>query len=412
MSLEKQLADYGRLHEELFGAIEVDEITNPLPQVRPELTASNQTLLQRSISRRNRYAGPAWAVAAFVAVLAVGGLYFALSRDGGPVASTPTTTPLEADVAELLNGFVNARIVGEGAQQYLNGGEEDIPLLYATTSGVPYERGEIEPVLGIDWPYGWKAFKVRLFANDTLVEQLFFFPTESRLGLEYVPDGFGTDIAPLTEDGEPVAVPYSYFDGEVILQAAHPWIFHDPDSYDIPFGRLIPEGQMAPTTDGAQRGDWDEFFLIADPTPAGSFARDCQPDTGPADVEALAQSINSYPGLEASSPVAVRVGGVDALMMDVEIAAGANITIAVNDGGGLCLNSLLYPVFDKNADYSGGPPSATGQAKGDRMRLYLVDMPEGSSMRTMAIVIAPESRSERAVKAAAPVVDSVEFHAP
>ena len=47
------------------------------------------------------------------------------------------------------------------------------------------------------------------------------------------------------------------------------------------------------------------------------------------------------------------------------------------------------------------------------MRLYLFDAPGGSSMRTLAIaIVAPESSFERAVEAAVPVVDSVEFHAP
>lgn len=47
------------------------------------------------------------------------------------------------------------------------------------------------------------------------------------------------------------------------------------------------------------------------------------------------------------------------------------------------------------------------------MRLYLFDAPGGSSMRTLAIAsVAPESRFERAVEAAAPIVDSLEFHAP
>ena len=53
------------------------------------------------------------------------------------------------------------------------------------------------------------------------------------------------------------------------------------------------------------------------------------------------------------------------------------------------------------------------QATGERTRLYLFDMPEGSSMRILAIaIIAPESRFASVVEVAAPVVDSVEFHAP
>ena len=46
------------------------------------------------------------------------------------------------------------------------------------------------------------------------------------------------------------------------------------------------------------------------------------------------------------------------------------------------------------------------------MRLYLFDVPKGLSMRILAIaIVASESSFERAVEAAAPVVDSVEFHA-
>lgn len=52
---------------------------------------------------------------------------------------------------------------------------------------------------------------------------------------------------------------------------------------------------------------------------------------------------------------------------------------------------------------------ATGVATGEWMRLYLFDVPEGSSLRVLAIaIVAPESRFERVVEAAAPIVDSVD----
>lgn len=317
----------------------------------------------------------------------------------------PTTPPSEAEVTELLNGFLEARVAGEGAQQYLDVPEEDVPLLYATTSGAPYERAEFERVLGIEWPYGWMGFKVRLFAGDTVVEQLLFMgrPDGPLLDLEYQPDGFATDIAPTTEDGQPVAVPYNFFDGEVTLRAAHPWIMSDYGRY--PFGRLIPEGPgVRPTTDGGERNDWDRLVLMADPV-----GTDCQ--TGPvtADAEALAESIRSDPDLGATAPVAVSVGGAEALMMDVVIAAGTTITVPADEQGNLCNNGVLSLVFDEDAGmYDNG--FATGLATGDLMRLYLFDVPEGSSMRILVIaIVAPESRFERAVEAAAPVVDSVEF---
>ena len=99
-------------------------------------------------------------------------------------------------------------------------------------------------------------------------------------------------------------------------------------------------------------------------------------------------------------------------MMDLVIAAGATITVAVNEEGDFCDDGLLYPIFDQDV-VSVGEGVAMGQATGDRMRLYLFDVPGGSSMRILAIaIVAPEARFERAVEAAALVVESLEFHAP
>lgn len=326
-----------------------------------------------------------------VAIVAVGLVGLTLMRGPavGPAASpSPTASPSSAEVTELLNNFLEARVAGKGAQQYLNVPEEDIPLLYATTSGAPYERAEFEQVLGIEWPYGFMAFKVRLFARDTVVEQLFFTPPDGRLGLEYVDNGFGTDIAPTTEDGKPLAIPRNYFDGEVTLRAAHPWVFGGI------YAALIPEGPgVRPTTDGGDRQHWDKLWLLADPVPVGTG---CQAGPAPADAAALAESIRSDPDLEATAPVAVNVRGARALTMDVMIAAGASI-----------------------CQYFGRPEALTNEQgdlldinlqTGRRMRLYLFDVPEGSSMRMLAIaIVAPESTFERAVEAAAPVVDSLEF---
>ena len=49
----------------------------------------------------------------------------------------------------------------------------EVPLLYATTDGAPYERYEIERVSGPRWPYGEMEFTVRLIADGggTVVEQ-------------------------------------------------------------------------------------------------------------------------------------------------------------------------------------------------------------------------------------------------
>lgn len=276
----------------------------------------------------------------------------------------PTAAPsLESRVTELLNGFLQARVARLGAGNFLNNPSDAVPLLYATSSGASYDRGEFERVPGIEWPYGWTAFKVRLFAGDTVVEQLFFTSLSGPGGLDYQYDGFRTDIAPTTENGQPVGVPSTYFDGEVTMQAVHPWVG----------SQLIPEG-VGPSTDGGERNGWRRLIVKAVPA-------NCQPGR-PANAEGVAESIRSDPDLEATPPVAVSAGGANALMMDVVTAAGASA----------CGFSI---------------------ATGDRMRLYLIDAPEGSSMRVLAIaIVIPESSFARAVAPAASMVESIEFHAP
>ena len=116
----------------------------------------------------------------------------------------------------------------------------------------------------------------------------------------------------------------------------------------------------------------------------------CQTGPGPGDAEALAESIRSDPDLVATAPVAVTAGGDKGLMMDVKIPAGATCATQRARTSG-----VLNPLVDQNAGIGlGRHGRATGHATGERMRLYLFDAPEGSSMRILAIaIIAPESAS-------------------
>jgi hypothetical protein len=47
---------------------------------------------------------------------------------------------------------------------------------------------------------------------------------------------------------------------------------------------------------------------------------------------------------------------------------------------------------------------------GDRMRLYLVDLPSGSARILSIAIVASESDFDGVVESAQPVVDSFEFH--
>ena len=320
-----------------------------------------------------------------------------------------TASPSDAEVTELLNSFLEARIAGEGAEEYMLDPSE-VPLLYATSSGAPYERAEFEPVLGIEWPYGYTAFKVRLFAGDTVVEQLLFWTAEGPPVLRYDQVGFATHIPPTTENGQPVAVEYNYFHSAVDVFAAHPWVFRS-DPYRG--GRLIPEGSVAPTTDGAERSDWDELVLMDDPAWVGT---DCQTNLDPVGAATLAELIRSDPNVEATAPVAVSGRGFDGLMMDVVITAGASLCMLTADSGSAFDADdpgVLSVVWDRLSEAVVDDGHATGYASGERLRLYLFDVPATTGFQILAVaIVAPESTFERAVEAAAPIVDSVEVHAP
>jgi hypothetical protein len=291
--------------------------------------------------------------------------------------------PSHAEVTELLQEFLGARVDGEGAEKYLHlheaegppSPDEDVPLLYATTGGTPYERSEMERVQGPVWPTGWIEVRVRLFAEDgTVVEQSFVVvrQEDGRLGLVY---GFPqTDGFPTTENGQAVPVPYSILDGEVTFAAAPPW---SDTILDRTFTVLGGVGH-------GSASQFTMFAIVADPLTATG----CEAGPAPADAEALVRSIRSNPDLEATAPVAVSVGGIDALRMDV-VAPGQ---LEVGD----CVPMVLERL-------SLGPDG--------RMRVYLLDLPQGMSARILAIAIsALDSEFEHVVEKAAPILDSFEFH--
>ena len=292
--------------------------------------------------------------------------------------------PLRAEATAVLRAFLQARVDGEGAEEYLHApAEAKTPLLYATTSGASYERSEFELVRGPVWPGGWMEFKVRLFAaaGRTVVEQPFFVDRgeDGRLVLLY-----GTledPEVPTTENGEPLAEPYSILDGEVTFGVPPPWYaFFDYGTDTIAL------------TGGTIDAD---FAVLPDPLPVTT---DCRRGPTPAGAEALARSIRSDPDLEASEPVAVTVGGIDALRMDVVAAAGASVC-----------DYMGTPLVLRAAEPRG--PFGPGLGVGDRMRLYLLDLPRGSSARVLAIAfVAPEASFETMLEAEeARIMGSFEF---
>jgi hypothetical protein len=299
--------------------------------------------------------------------------------------------PSDAEATALLQAFLGARVDGEGAEQYVHRHRDgwddvEVPILYATTGGSPYERYEIDRLQGPVWPSGWIEFRIHLFAEDgTEVEQSFIAvrQEDGRLGLMY---GLPVDsyFFPTTEDGQPPAeAPYSLLDGEVTFAVAappweEPW---DGGAGDLSTFMLFGLGRSS-------------MMIMADPLPVDP---DCEPGQAPADAEALARTIRSNPYVGSTAPVAVRVAGVDALRMDVAFVASETVRPGCRELGlGPAVVEGLHHLYVDG-----------------RMRLYFLDLPDGMSARVLGIaIVASEESFEHVWEAAAPTVDSFEFHAP
>lgn len=188
-----------------------------------------------------------------------------------------------------------------------------------------------------------------------------------------MPQPGGQPTRTTTEAGQAVGQPYSILHGQVTFSAPPPWDAQFP--YE-PVETALFLDEQGPNDEGG-------LNVLADPLPVDGG---CREGPAPADAEALARSIRSNPDLEATDPVAAAVGGIEALRMDMVAAAGAS----------LCPNNRT--------------PLGTGAGidQGERLRLYLLDLPGG---RILAItIVAPEPRFEAVVEAAEPILDSFEFH--
>jgi hypothetical protein len=232
-------------------------------------------------------------------------------------------------------------------------------------SGFPEEEGGTRYTLVLDLPTG------RLFDN---------------LGVAWhrgaTPEN-GTDT---TTEGSERTGPgtFAFLGGEVTFQATRPWNDHIEAYIDPRLFFLMGTPEFGLPDDA-----WIE--ILANPLPEAS----CDPLPGvPASAELVVRAIRSNPDLESTVPVTERVGGIDALRLDVAAVPGASP----------CPGRRVPVVSVSNRGTWGGIDH------GDLGRLYVVDLPGGSARALAIMITAPEAAFERAVDAAAPVVDSFEFH--
>ncbi|MEO8463240.1 MAG: hypothetical protein ABI555_08510, partial [Chloroflexota bacterium] len=290
----------------------------------------------------------------------------------------------EADARRRIEAFLDARVVGSGAEGDVVVPTRDVvPLLYATTSGAPYERYEVERVAGPDWPDGRMTFTVRLVANGgaTVVEQEVSADQGNPLWVH---------ADSTTENGQPILLSWSSPDGAVSVSAPATWTAwlsgKEGSDYvhDVWFGTLWRVGEFNFS------GDRVEFV---DPV---AFDAWCGAQGGspllsaPASAAAIVQQVIADPSFETTAPVAARVGGLEAVSIDVTLAPGG-----VRCGPfGIEISRWVHSV---------GP--------GERLRLYLIDLPAGMPVKTLAItVVATEERFDDVIAETAPIIESIEFH--
>lgn len=298
--------------------------------------------------------------------------------------------PVEAQARERLGEFLAARIGGNGAEGYVQViRAETVPLLYATTSGAPYERYEIERGDGPRWPYGGGTFRVRLFADGggTVIEQ--------EIGWDHS-GGFWLDATTTTENGQPVVLSHTSSDGEVTLSAPTTWSTWLPgkgagrdgheQALDVWFGML-----------SRSEHSWAERESIGFVDPV-AYDWWCAKNGGspllsaPADAAAIAEQVVADPNFETTSPVVARIGGLEAVSIDIALAPG----------GEACSVEMIE--ISRWIHVLETQP-------GTRLRLYLVDLPKGMSVETLAItVVAPEERFDEVIAETAPIIESIRFH--
>jgi hypothetical protein len=293
--------------------------------------------------------------------------------------------PSDADIANVVEPFLQARVDGQGARPLVNTDPATIPLIYTTSDGAAYERFEYEVTEGPTWPYGIVGLNLRLFADGgtTVVEQPFLL--EHGI-LDYAPRDKTT-----TENGAPVPEAYTSLDGRVTFSADQSW-------EDVIFG---PGG---PDTRAFDRGTEHEqlFAVVGDPlAPAGSCAVG---DTPPPSADALVRSIRSSPDLSVSAPKTTRVGAIDAVQLDIKLRDGGPICQTSSDAyqGG---EGPAVVAPRKDPDHP-RPPTWWAVGPDTRARLYAFDVP-GKPARTVAILfMAPKDAFAGVITDAQRIVES------
>ena len=309
-----------------------------------------------------------------------------------------TAPPSDAEVAAVLEAFGQARIDGEGAQEQLRNMDDpsnEIPLLYATSTGAPYERFDYKVVSPPAWPDGRTNVNLRLFATGgkTVVEQQFWMErSPSKWVLSH--DRSTPDHTTTTENGLPVPESYNltlfrdsvqqqFEDGIVTFSVDPSWEDLSASEY---FSGLGGQEVMEFSRPGAH------ITVVVDPLPP---AEGCGVGEQAESADVLIRRLRSSRSLSVSEPVPASLGAMDAVRLDVTAA----------DRGACSTPPVLAPRGFE------GPPTPLGLGPDEQATVYLLQTP-GDPGHTVAVVLtAAGARFEQASATARPIIESFEVNA-
>jgi hypothetical protein len=195
-----------------------------------------------------------------------------------------------------------------------------------------------------------------------------------------------------TANGQPIVLSHASSDGELTVSAPSTWAAWLPGKGTSGLAPGVWFGGLFHPEDLFGNGEHIDFVdpVAYDAWCAGNGGSPLL--SAPADAAAIAQQVLADPNFETTTPVRTTIGGLDAVSMDVTLAPGGKAC-------GIQMIEISRWIHEL------GPQSAS------RLRLYLVDLPEGMSVKTLAItVVAPKKRFEAFVAETAPIIESIEFH--
>ena len=299
----------------------------------------------------------------------------------------------EEELRDFVEGVSEARVAGTGAEQYLMPLTPGASLLYTTSSGLPYESFELVRVdWGPTWPDGTYRVIVRMLGagGGVVVEQAFLIHQEQdgELRLDY---GLGEG----TENGEPVALTYGILAGEITWRVPDPWF--------SPWMLGVVDGDESIVVGGVEAAEV-YFVVLGDPwIPEGQ----CAPTARRGSADELVAAIVSDPDLDVSASTDVIVGGVQAVRLDLAPSTSAEMCPGSDESDSAGIGMPVVSVMQQGDEH---PWSVTD---GDRMRIYLLDVPGPDGLRPVAIMIrAPDEVFGEALTAAEPMIGSFVFESP